>query len=1149
MAQYFVGGPVEAEPDHIRSFFRTTFRMNRFRTKKRAAKEEAAAAAAAAAPRPSQDSESSMPFRPFRKGKKQPENEKIEVDISAALPSNDDFRTSLLMSGLSARFSMLREQDDPNTKIGKASDDSVLFPKRQSRLDFAALRGLGDIAEVESIKAAAPFARADSYHSDDADSLTGASVMSRAKPSEGNNLFGGRQKIYKIPVGASSSRTVGMGGRALYEDDVSMSAFQKWRQSEKERTSSDEDRNEARAEAASRLSGNVDTESQRAESPFLGGWNRKRETSSTTSSVPSLARNSTAATSVTSSQPTASMKDWQPNSTTPTTTNSSTPLERNVTRTRRLYETGLNHDLQEQQSSALSRFESLTRQRTFGTRTPDLPPTSNSPTAAGFKERLNSDRKILAKASAPNLRSMSPPATASSAGTSDLGVRVPSRTEGKSPYGGIPPVSPPVSESEDSTMFPIQPNDRGKATALGVFQKPAQPYDESKYAQRQIQLQQGRETPTQRHRPDSKDSWADNASRSSSTQRQVSEPKRNPSLTQNQPPFKDDIATSSFLLGDDSESSPAVSPKPILSPQLVVQRPSDKEHPAFRSPTMPTPSIVASNSNEQSSPDGEGSPSRAPNPKGVSPVDSPTLGPTTGLSGMVRQHLRVASNASSIYSTVPLVADLDGRFPAEPEDANNRNILAGKSNPWDMQSQDWDAGLETSEPMVDDGQSAIIPTETENRDEFASQLADGARRIRERLTSYAETDSRSSSPQRAGEHNDSLDLQPPQTNGFGMLRAKGSQGSLIDRGRDQSQSKAMKMLGIGGRSYSPAASRKGSVEVTDITPTASERSEPEGTTNGGGEAHAGIRAFRQARRDLQRHKEQETESKHQTQTQGPLGPLPGIPASRVTPPEEYSKRRGSPSRERKPAPSFFQQRMHFEESAQNGSRSGSRDRDASREDRNRSGSESSNGGYNGASRFRNFTSSREEQQLAPSHPAQRPKLRSPGLPGTDIKNSPIMPPMASRGPSPARLRTNLPSSDNLHARYPHGQPSPISPIPSPLSASGRSMPGGFSSGRRPSVPQSPGPDTMGSNGSGYPSGMRRKLSTKDISEPTLLTSTHVPTITLPHMGADDRSRTNSRSVSNGNSPPRGAPPLPPINPRRRHENSQPRSNGLPGGMI
>ncbi|KAK7747082.1 hypothetical protein SLS62_009238 [Diatrype stigma] len=1146
--------------------------MNRFRTKKRA-KEEAPPPRSS--PRPSQDSEHSTPFRPFRKGKKQQENERVELDLSTALPSNDDFRTSLLMSGLSARFSMLREQDDPGTKIGKASDDSVLSPKRRSRLDFATLRALGDIAEVESIKAASPFARENSYHSD-ADSTTGASVMSRAKPTEGNNLFGGRQKIYKIPVGSNSSKKTGMGGRALYDDDVSLSAFQKWRQTERDRTSSDEDRDEARAEAADRLSGNVDTESQQPESPFLGGWDRKRETSSTTSSVPSLARNSTAATSVTSSQPTASVNDCQPNPAAPTT-NPTTSLERNVTRTRRLYETGLNHDLQEQQSSAVSRFESLTRQRTFGTRTPELSPTSNSPTAAAFKERLNSDRKILAKASAPNLRSMSPPATASSARTSDLSVRVPSRTEGKPPYTGIPPVSPPVSESEDSPMFPIQPNDRGKATAMGVFRKPAQPYNESRYAQRQIQLQLGRETPTQKHRPDSKDSCVDNGSRPSSAQRQTLESMRKTSLTSNQLPPKDDIATSSFFLGDDSESSPAVSPQPILSPQLVVERPSDTEHPALRGSAEPTPPITTPRSDAQPNADEERSPSPAANPKDVSPVDSPTLGPTSGsgLSGMVRQHLRAESNASSIYSAIPPAVDLDARFPVDLDDVQSRQKLMRKSNTWDIPGQDWDAGLETSEPIVDDGQSTLGATENYNRDEFANQLADGARRVRERLTSYVETDSRSSSPNRASEPDDSLDLQPPRTGGLGLLRAKSSRGSLIDRGRDEPQSKAMKMLGIGGRSYSPTASRKGSVDVPETSPITSRKSESEGTTNA--DAEAGLRAFRQARRDLQRHGEHENQTRHQSPLEGPPGSFPGVAPSRTTPPQESRERRESPSRERKPPPNFFPQRMQFEEPNYNGPRSGSRD--AARQDRDRSGSESGNDGHHN-SRYKKYPSSRGEQQLGLANAAPRP-LRSPGLPGTNIKNSPIMPPQARRNGAPAQLRTNLASNDNLHARYPHGQPSPISPIPSPLSVSGRSTPVGIPS-RRPSVPQSPAPDGMGHHASSHGDGMRRKLSTKDISGPTLITSSHVPTITLPSVEDEDRSRISSRSAPSGNPPPpRGAPPLPPINPRRRHENSQyrgehspiqsrgqennssinggqpaprivatpTRPNGLPGGMI
>ncbi|EON99257.1 hypothetical protein UCRPA7_5237 [Phaeoacremonium minimum UCRPA7] len=180
--------------------------MNRFRTKKKAKDDSIPS-------RPSLESEqSSLSF--FRRGKKsQEEEQKKEIDLTSALPSSDDFRTSLLMTGLSARFSMLREQDDPNTKIGKASDDSVLFPKRQSRLmDFGYGGGLADIAEVESIRGA-PFARVDSFASDD---IAQGSVMNRSKPIEGNNLFGGRQKIYKIPVGGSTGRGVA-AGNLLYD--------------------------------------------------------------------------------------------------------------------------------------------------------------------------------------------------------------------------------------------------------------------------------------------------------------------------------------------------------------------------------------------------------------------------------------------------------------------------------------------------------------------------------------------------------------------------------------------------------------------------------------------------------------------------------------------------------------------------------------------------------------------------------------------------------------------------------------------------------------------------------------------------------------------------------------------------------------------
>ena len=91
----------------------------------------------------------------FRLGKRHQEPKpKLELNLANVLLSSDDFRTSLLMNGLSARFFMLREQDDPHSKIGKANDDSVLFPsKRQSKLNAFGYQsyGLSDIAEVASI--------------------------------------------------------------------------------------------------------------------------------------------------------------------------------------------------------------------------------------------------------------------------------------------------------------------------------------------------------------------------------------------------------------------------------------------------------------------------------------------------------------------------------------------------------------------------------------------------------------------------------------------------------------------------------------------------------------------------------------------------------------------------------------------------------------------------------------------------------------------------------------------------------------------------------------------------------------------------------------------------------------------------------------
>ncbi|KAI1469031.1 uncharacterized protein F4812DRAFT_355696 [Daldinia caldariorum] len=1044
--------------------------MNRFRTKKKTKDDTST-------PRPSQDSESSMPFRPFRKGKKTQEPEKFEIDISSALPSNDDFRTSLLMTGLSARFSMLREQDDPNTKIGKASDDSVLFPKRQSKLDFGGFRGLGNIAEVESIRAAAPFARKASYNSDDADSLKASSVMGRSKPTEGNNLFGGRQKIYKIPVGTNSSKNLdGMSGRALYDDDVALSAFQRWRAAEKERRSSEE----GREDNEEMNSGYVDADPVRVDSPVFSNYDQKRETSSTTSSVPSLARNSTAATSIASSQQAPSLKDWQPS------TNSTSTIDRSVTRTRRLYESGLHNDLHEQQSSALSRIDTLARQRTFGAHTPDFAHNSPSPTTLGFADRLSSDRKILAKSSAPNLRSLSPSATSSPTGTPDLGARVPSATELRSNFGGAPPLSPPISETGDNSMLQIHPNDRGKATALGVFQKPLQPYDESRYAQRQLQRQQGRETPTQ-----GPSSITNRSSSSSSGTRKELEPKVYAPSAETESTSVE--APTSFLSDpNDSDCSPVASPKPVTSPNGLLRRPSDREHPALRD------SAKLAESDSQFA--FEENLSASPNSKSVSPADSPTLGPApgAGLSGMVRQHLRGDSNASSIYGMAPGTSGLESRFPNVPE---NGQESRANVNSWGLpeSGRDWTLDLDVNEPMMDvQSRSSKVSTIAEfaventstvardDGDEFASQLADRARRVRERLTSFVEADSRSTSPRRSEEPADGKDS-------LGSLRLKSSRGSLADRGRDSP--KAMKMLGLGA-SNSPGRE-----------PSDSEQQPADNDT------HAGLRAFMQAKRELQKLKEADLEGRHQTQT--PDLAL-NTDSQRSTPSRQHTPGPRSPERERKPPPVFYQQRK-FSEDRREAPTLGSKGQ--FKTDRDRSGSDSSNDGRSNTRPMRNL-------HVGPNGSAPHPPIRSPGLPGTNIKGSQIMPPQ----PYPGSKHSNVAATGNLRVQTSRGfessQASPISPMPSPFS---RNAP---NSAVLPSPRSEASPNRGFDNASPITSdSTRRKIKTKDISDPTFVMSTsQVPTVALA-----DAPQAISRSNS------RVAPPLPPINPRRRQDFSNTRA--------
>ncbi|KAF2733060.1 hypothetical protein EJ04DRAFT_606789 [Polyplosphaeria fusca] len=705
--------------------------------------------------RAADDNASSGKKKRGKKGQAEPEP---TVELKMVLPSTDDFRTSLIMPSLSTRFSMLREQDDPSSKLGKASDDSVLHPKRQSRLhEFGFVPGgLSDIAEVSSLHSSIrpPFAneRQNSFDSNANTEDGNGSIMSRARPGEGNVLFGGRQKIYKI----SNTGSANSLGRALYEDDVNVTTFQKRRQQERERQL-ELDRMMDRA--------NDDQVSEPSSpkemySPSLSGSIQRRATSSSTNSGTANTRLSTAATSI-ASQGANSVPAPSPALPNSAATTSPTELNRSATK-RRLYDQGLDQHIHDQQSSALNRLNSIQRTRApTGRSTPPLL-FSQTRSATNLNERFNR---------AGSLRTDSPTMYSGKDAHSAASSPIVSRPQ--SP----PLTSPLASDSDDAQTLhsALQHHDRGKATAMGAFNKPAQAFSEQQYTERLKRMQSERESPASRAERPRKPSLRERAEQeqrkraeaigSNERQRSDSIPEeseapsafsvfqraanqiRAPAAAPANPPPKeaepspqnaqspDSQRGATFFASpgssDDEEDVKAIASKPsdlarrleniptipapaARNPPAIRDhpalrsrsntRPEDSEHPALRSrsnsrPAPPMPEAARSPPPEMP----KAEPTKTDDPD----IDSPTLGPDNGgLSGLIRQHLRNVSNVSSDYgdanqiamsppaatTTTPL--SLRTRDPSSQrrQPASESDTPAhssySHSNPWDLEDID-----------------------------------------------------------------------------------------------------------------------------------------------------------------------------------------------------------------------------------------------------------------------------------------------------------------------------------------------------------------------------------------------------------------------------------------------------------------------------
>lgn len=1172
--------------------------MNRFRTKKKAVKE-----ANEAAGRVSNDSDipqmpklkSSMTFKRDKKNVPAAEP-KPEIDLSTALPSSDDFRTSLLMSGLSARFSMLREQDDPNSKIGKASDDSVLFPKRQSRLDgFNSFvpNGLSDIAEVASIRSSnhffrPPFAgtgKTDSFYSingygTDDDSIHG-SIMGRSKPGEGNNLFGGRQKVYHIPLKATGDGggKGGMAGRARYDDDISQSAFQRFKDRERQKREHDEEQARLAEEATSAV---------RSPSPLLSGYNRNRETSSTTSSVPTNTRTSTAATSINSQGTSANVSNSSPSPSAIGSSNISgversattiPVLERTVTKTRRLYETGFEKNLHEQQHSAMSRIDSLTRQQNLRSQTPPL--SVRSPTSMSNLSDRFERHELSSKQSQASLRAVSPPPSASIMGGFEFGVKPTNPSSPQSPFGE-PPLSPPMSEGDDalSSNLAIDAKDRGKATALGAFNKPAQPYDDMKYSERQMQMKAGREIPqksrpsqppptnTGRNRAESNSTTSSSRSRSaSSAQRQPFVPRKripemrpaepkiilqsppSPAAFRGNPDRSRDIAIDSQRL--DRKPANIAEEKPAYTAPSL-NRPPESEHPANRSTArlwadfteddseqdLPNPSILLSQAEAQ---------------KGSvdAPVDSPTLGPGGGLSGMVRQHMRSDSNASSFFGAPS--PGLTSHYPQDP------------GNSWDMEKWKHDeqhspgrvmhvanssavpAPLSIKSPKIEhaslDEESARPPplsvkspnietfrsdevqkpayekeilahhkregsTQTQReRETFASELAERRRRVQENLKSFAESDSRSNSP--VPDLDWTKEVSRLKSNPLGILKTKSSRESMVGN----MQVKSRRMLGLGNTTISSSPSPNTSTFDDDLW-----QKEEEEMLQGlsKGPKVSQVKDFRRARRE----ERQASERKWIKESESELSEAEAQNTMRGANQVPYQHEAGEGVNRK------------ASQESKGSSSSGDQSRPSFRAMRDRSNSSGRSKSRNGT--YRDDLAKAMAEGLSSSTQTNFEATPASRLPS----RSPTTPVMASQpmNSSDSRSRSNSrpPPSKPLGGYFDNHSLHPLqtgdnirvasSPRPSPVtpfSANSTPLLTPVGSGANTPVTQ-----VQGFQSQGRVPARKKTINKADISEPTLVSRTsQFDTVSLPP-GA---------SLKNGAEP---APPLPPINPRRRQTRIQ-----------
>ncbi|KAH0614618.1 uncharacterized protein H6S33_000254 [Morchella sextelata] len=704
---------------------------------------------------------------PFKWGRTPEPPPKPQLDLEHALPASDDFRTSLLMPNLAQRFSILQQEMaaaaaaaaanggvNPNAPIGTASDgmDGFVFTNPPQ------FTPMGEITETSSIAEAtsAQQNRLTTKSEESVGSDESGGIMNRSRGGEGNVLFGGRQKVYRVPNAYTSGKDSmddsnpgsSMGGRSVGSHDVPEGfGMPKHRREQHE---------------SEEANGGDD-------------YNKNRNTSSSTGSAPTtITRSSTAATSVSSNR--------SPSGTTQASASASPPPVAPVaTKPRKaLYEQALDQQLQDQQTTAVGRLERLASLRKAAVSPPPANSYQGSFSPPGLFQQSNTSP------SSPTSPKQTPQWSVNVKRSPDSPMSTPEEDEDEqdneetvkqgqklgqslSPhmaqfnFGLEPrsqsPISPPVSAS--AIQFPTQgpfspgilsrdqPQRNPSSDKLNLQIRAPSPMSDSndQYGQK------GSKTFLSM-RSSASDSSYDDQEESDRADGKTSPISRN-SLDNIAPlhPRKNFGAHPTDSEYVEVEPPSPVSPVSPISP-IFSTRISDD----FMRPSQPLRNPAISPTSPKFSADVQPS----------SEDDSPTLPPGQGLSMLVRQHLRTDSGHSSVYagSTYTRMSRVSNYGPgaaaaknSKEPDAPRPSATSGSSGGDLWEFDDWDGGYfgEDDGPRMRGSSPSTIsdnpPTPAVPQKDSARTRSDERRDdedlARERERSRGRADSRTSERDRA----------------------------------------------------------------------------------------------------------------------------------------------------------------------------------------------------------------------------------------------------------------------------------------------------------------------------------------------------------------------------------------------------------------